>query len=189
MSSKAIRIWVFAAKCRCLFDVQPAVAVKLNVVDENGGPTIAKLLFRDAQGHIYPPQAKRVAPDLFFQPHVYRATGETVLLPPGKFTVEYSRGPEYRVLRSEIEIPAAAEHAIDLKLERWIDTAAAGYYSGDHHIHAAGCAHYTVPDGGGYAGGYVSAGEGGGAERGSGADVGAVLSVSAAVFSAEAATT
>ena len=30
-------------------------------------------------------------------------------------------------------------------LERWIDTAAFGFYSGDHHIHAAGCAHYTSP--------------------------------------------
>src|SRR5262249_32516226 len=71
------------------FDFQPAVAVKLKVADENGRPTIAKLVFRDSQGHIYPPQAKRVAPDLFFQPHIYRATGETVLLPPGKFTVEF----------------------------------------------------------------------------------------------------
>ncbi len=135
----------FRGEVPVLFDVKPAVAVTLNVVDENGGPTIAKLVFRDSQGHIYPPQAKRVAPDLFFQPHVYRATGETVLLPPGKFTVEYSRGPEYRVLSKQIEVPAGAEYAIDLKLERWIDTAAVGYFSGDHHIHGAGCAHYSVP--------------------------------------------
>lgn len=135
----------FRGEVPVLFDVKPAVRVKMNVVDEKGGATIAKLLFRDGQGHIYPPQAKRVAPDLFFQPHVYRKTGETVLLPPGKFTVEYSRGPEYRVLTKPIEIPATTEQAIDLKLERWIDTAAFGYFSGDHHIHGAGCAHYTVP--------------------------------------------
>jgi hypothetical protein len=135
----------FRGEVPILFDVKPAVAVKLNVGDENGRPTIAKLLFRDELGNIYPSQAKRVAPDLFFQPHVYRATGETVLLPPGKFTVEYSRGPEYRVLSKQFEIPATASQTIDLKLERWIDTAAFGYYSGDHHIHGAGCAHYTVP--------------------------------------------
>lgn len=135
----------FRGEVPVLFDVQPAVAVKLNVLDEKDRATIAKLLFRDAQGHVYPPQAKRVAPDLFFQPHVYRQTGETVLLPPGKFTVEYSRGPEYRVLSKQFEVPAAAHYALDLKLERWIDTAALGYYSGDHHIHGAGCAHYTVP--------------------------------------------
>jgi hypothetical protein len=135
----------FRGEVPVLFDVQPAVAVKLKIADENGRPTIAKLLFRDAQGHIYPPQAKRVAPDLFFQPHIYRSTGETVLLPPGKFTVEHSRGPEYRVVSREIDIPALTDYSLDLKLDRWIDAAAFGFYSGDHHIHAAGCAHYTSP--------------------------------------------
>ena len=32
-----------------------------------------------------------------------------------------------------------------MKLERWIDPAARGWWSGDHHIHAAGCKHYTNP--------------------------------------------
>jgi hypothetical protein len=30
-------------------------------------------------------------------------------------------------------------------LQRWIDPSKFGYYSGDHHIHAAGCSHYTTP--------------------------------------------
>jgi hypothetical protein len=32
-----------------------------------------------------------------------------------------------------------------VRLERWVDPSAHGFYSGDHHIHAAGCAHYTFP--------------------------------------------
>jgi hypothetical protein len=155
----------FRGETAVLFDVRPAVTVKLNITDHDGQPTIGKLLFKDAQGHVYPPLAKRLAPDLFFQPHIYRQSGETVLLPPGKFTVQFSRGPEYKALTREIEIPAplsrrdhaakpgvdagakheGAGHSLDLKLERWIDTAAHGFYSGDHHIHAAGCAHYTSP--------------------------------------------
>jgi hypothetical protein len=135
----------FRGEVPVLFDVKPAVAVKLEVLDEGGELTIGKLLIRDGHGHVYPPQAKRLAPDLFFQPHVYRSSGETVLLPPGKFTIEYSRGPEYKVVRREIAIPAAAEHSLSLQLERWIDTPAFGFFSGDHHIHAAGCAHYTSP--------------------------------------------
>jgi len=135
----------FRGEVPVLFNVKPAVQVKLNIADEGGQPTIAKLVFHDEHGHVYPPQAKRLAPDLFFQPHIYRNHGETVLLPPGKFTVLFSRGPEYRVLSREIEIPAAAEHALEFKLQRWIDTAKFGFYSGDHHIHAAGCAHYTSP--------------------------------------------
>lgn len=135
----------FRGEVPVLFDVQPAVALSLDITDVDGRPTIAKLLFRDAHGRIYPPQAKRLAPDLFFQPHIYRASGETVLLPPGKFTVEFSRGPEYRVLHREVEIPRATNSQLALRLERWIDMAAFGFFSGDHHIHAAGCAHYTSP--------------------------------------------
>lgn len=135
----------FRGETPVLFDVTPAAAVKLTILDETGRPTIGKLLIRDSQGRVHPPQAKRLAPDLFFQPHVYRASGESVLLPPGKFTVEYSRGPEYKVLRREITVAAGNENTLELKLERWIDTPAFGFYCGDHHIHAAGCAHYTSP--------------------------------------------
>jgi hypothetical protein len=34
---------------------------------------------------------------------------------------------------------------VDFKLERWIHLAAMNWYSGDHHVHAAGCAHYESP--------------------------------------------
>jgi hypothetical protein len=135
----------FRGETAVLFEVVRAVAVKLSIADEAGRPTIGKLRFRDTQGRVYPPQAKRLAPDLFFQPHVYRASGETVLLPPGKLKFEFSRGPEYQVLTREITIAPVKEQSLELKLARWIDTPAFGYYSGDHHIHAAGCAHYTSP--------------------------------------------
>jgi hypothetical protein len=35
--------------------------------------------------------------------------------------------------------------AFAFKVERWIDPSKYGWWSGDHHIHAAGCAHYTKP--------------------------------------------
>jgi hypothetical protein len=42
-------------------------------------------------------------------------------------------------------IPAAGTHEIAVTLERWIDPTERGWYGGDHHIHAAGCSHYTSP--------------------------------------------
>jgi hypothetical protein len=132
-------------KVKVAFDGRPAVAVRLSVKDADGASTIARLLFRDAAGHVYPPQPKRLAPDLFFQPHIYRGDGDTVLLPPGKFTVESSRGPEYRVQKREVTIEPGTNAAVNFALERWVDPAQFGFYSGDHHIHAAGCAHYTSP--------------------------------------------
>lgn len=128
-----------------LFDVQPAVPLKLSIREADGAPAIARLEFRDQIGRVFPLQAKRLAPDFFFQPHVYRVDGETVSLPPGRFSVEYSRGPEYRVTRGEVVIDAAAKNHFDVKLQRWINPRDYGFFSGDHHIHAAGCAHYTHP--------------------------------------------
>ena len=135
----------FRAEVPVLLDVRPAVIVKLEVRDFDGQPTTARLTFSDSRGHVFPPQARRLAPDFFFQKHIYRADGGTVLLPPGGFMMEASRGPEYHTLRRQVTIPAAKETQLGVKLERWMNAADFGYYSGDHHIHAAGCAHYTSP--------------------------------------------
>jgi hypothetical protein len=128
-----------------LFDVRPAIPVRLRILDHDGTPTAAHFTFVDRSGRVHPPQPKRVAPDLFFQRQVYRSDGGVVLLPPGRMTVTCGRGPEYRRISREIEVPPRGEATIDVRLERWFDPAAYGYYSGDHHIHAAGCAHYTAP--------------------------------------------
>ncbi len=65
-----------------------------------------------------------------------------MLLPPGKFEATYTRGPEYRILKRTIEVPTAREHRESFRLQRWIKLADTVWYSGDHHVHAAGCAHY-----------------------------------------------
>jgi hypothetical protein len=135
----------FRAEVPVLFTIKPAIPVKLTVHDIDGKPTVGRFTFRDRAGHVYPPQAKRLAPDFFFQSQVYREDGGTVLLPPGELTMEYGRGPEYRLLTREVTIPEKGPADIKVKLERWINTMDYGFYSGDHHIHAAGCAHYTNP--------------------------------------------
>jgi hypothetical protein len=135
----------FRGEVPVLFTIRPAVKVRLSIRDADGRPTTARLTFWDASGHVFPPQAKRTAPDLFFQKQIYRRDGQSVLLPPGDFTVEYARGPEYRRLRRTVAIPATETHKLAVRLERWIEPMDYSFYSGDHHIHAAGCAHYTKP--------------------------------------------
>jgi hypothetical protein len=132
-----------------LFAARSANKVTLHVFDSDGQPTTASFLIRDGHGHVYPSQAKRLAPDFFFQPQIYRANGESILLPDGDYTVEYTRGPEYRKKVQKISVK---DKPLDLtfRLDRWIDPAKLGYYSGDHHVHAAGCAHYDKPTEGVY---------------------------------------
>jgi hypothetical protein len=135
----------FRGEVPILFDVRPAIPVKLAIHDFDGKPTIARLTITDKTGRVYPPQAKRLAPDLFFQQQIYRPDGGQVLLPPGEFKVVYGRGPEYRLQEKQLKVPEKGDASLDLKLERWINPMDYGFYCGDHHIHAAGCAHYTNP--------------------------------------------
>ncbi|WP_373495754.1 CehA/McbA family metallohydrolase, partial [Aquiflexum sp.] len=100
---------------------------------------------------IYPLPSRRVAltdeyPDFFFQPQIYRADREHVYLPPGEYVVYYGRGPEYLKKVKNIIIPEEVDSIeLDFPLERWINMSALGWWSGDHHIHAAGCSHYESP--------------------------------------------
>jgi hypothetical protein len=128
-----------------LFNCLPTADVTLRVLDEQGKPTTASFVIRDAQGRVYPPRYKRLAPDFDFHPQVYRSDGERIKLPAGEYTVEYTRGPEYVVKRQTVKITPDKPQAFTFKLERWIDVATLGWYSGDHHVHAAGCMHYESP--------------------------------------------
>ncbi len=55
-----------------------------------------------------------------------------------------SRGPEYHAA-DQARRASTGPQELSFKLERWIDPSRDGYYSGDHHIHSAGCSHYENP--------------------------------------------
>lgn len=100
---------------------------------------------------IYPLPARRLVregyPDFFFQPQVYRTDGEHVLLPPGVYDIQVSRGPEYFTQSRRVTIePGATGAEVEFRLERWVHLKALGWYSLDHHVHAAGCSHYESPE-------------------------------------------
>ena len=139
----------FRAGVAVLFACLPAVEVSLGVRDHDGAPTTASFVFRDRLGRVHPNPARRLAPDFFFHDQVYRADGESIRLPAGEYSVEVSRGPEYRVATRSISIPQGVEtHREEFRLERWIQPSARRWFSGDHHVHAAGCAHYENPTAG-----------------------------------------
>ncbi len=103
---------------------------------------------------VYPLPSRRVAaddtyPDFYFQPQIYRADGEYVMLPPGTYDVTWTRGPEYLPQTRTITVPADEEtHTETFQLERWIHMKAKGWYSADHHVHGGGCSHYESPEAG-----------------------------------------
>ena len=133
-----------------LFTCLPSTEVVFEVLDVDGKPTMGRFEIRDSHGRIYPAPARRLAPDFFFHPQIYRQSGETVKLPPGRYTIRYGRGPEYLTLERTVEIPRTERVTLGFRLRRWTHLKELGYYSGDHHIHAAGCSHYDTPTEGVY---------------------------------------
>lgn len=142
-----------------LFHIKPSVKVRLRVRDDDGSPAMASFVITDSINRtsgrlsgVYPLPSRRVAafdeyPDFFFQPQIYRKDGEYVSLAPGKYHVRYGRGPEYIPQTRQIEIPDNTDTVeLAFQLQRWINTAKLGWYSGDHHVHASGCSHYDSPE-------------------------------------------
>ncbi|MEX0929856.1 MAG: CehA/McbA family metallohydrolase, partial [Balneolales bacterium] len=141
-----------------LFDIQPAVKVVFDVKDEDDASPMASFIITDDLPRenrlrgIYPLPARRVAsrdpfPDFFFQPQIYRQSGEYVHLPPGTYNVTFGRGPEYHPQQKTLTVPENVDSMeASFRLKRWIHMAGEGWHSYDHHIHAAGCSHYESPE-------------------------------------------
>ena len=142
-----------------LFHIRPAVKVVLQVKDDTGAPVMASFTITDSDSvaakkltGIYPLPSRRVAaldeyPDFYFEPQIYRRDGEHVFLAPGDYKITYTRGPEYLPQTRDLHIPSGKDSvAAVFRLKRWIDMAALGWYSADHHLHAAGCSHYENPE-------------------------------------------
>jgi hypothetical protein len=135
----------FRSELPVVFNAVPARPITFHVRDENGKPAMASMVIRDRLNRLYPNPSKRLAPDFPFQPQIYRFDGESVRLPAGYYTVAYSGGPEYALRTKEFGVDDQSPAELSLQLERWIDPARLGWYSGDHHTHAAGCSHYQNP--------------------------------------------
>src|SRR5690349_1653234 len=135
----------FRNEATVLFKILPANKLRLGVLDENRLPTIAAFTIRDAEGRIYPNPSKRLAPDFFFQPQVYRHNGESLALAKGSYAVTCTLGPEYLPQTKRVEMTERDDNRVEFQMQRWIDPSKYGWYSGDHHVHAAGCSHYQDP--------------------------------------------
>ena len=137
----------FRNEVAILFDCELGKQVRIDVHAKNfpDEPMMVALEIRDGQGRVYPNPARRLAPDFFFHNQIYRQTGETVSLPLGTYNIRISRGPEFVPINQKLVVGAGQEPVLHAKLERWIDPTDQHWYSGDHHVHAAGCSHYENP--------------------------------------------
>ena len=122
------------------------VELRGEVVDaETGNPLPARVYIRSADGRWF--FARSASPDgsaVEYRKQRFSTSVEMhttvsahpfiVEVPPGRCTVIVERGKEYLPVEKTLEV---GREPVGLKVElrRWIDMAAAGWYSGDTHVH------------------------------------------------------
>jgi hypothetical protein len=105
--------------------------LNLTVVDADSRQPIAcRMHLKDSAGK--PVQAPRLP---FFHDHFVFPGNVTLTLPPGAYTFEIERGPEYANLAGSFTIVDAAEDAKEMALRRVVDMAGEGWWSGELHVH------------------------------------------------------
>jgi hypothetical protein len=127
-----------------------ALAVRLagNITDaDTGVPLAARLYLQNAagefgfvqsaaaQGRAVPYARNNWINSRSIEVHTsLSAHGFQADLPPGTYTVTVERGKEYLPQSVTVDL-GTAPLRIELKLKRWINLAARGWYSGDGHVH------------------------------------------------------
>ena len=110
--------------------------IRLRIVDEDGGPVAARVRLRDREGRTLPvrivdPSAPVPANPRFPDLGVI-VKGDCSLDAPGPDTaIEVDRGTEY--LSQSVEAHPGPPR--EVRLRRWVDMAARGWWSADLHVH------------------------------------------------------
>ena len=138
--------------------------LKLTIVDEQGNPTPARVEVLNSEGKGYVAEdALLVGGDPKDRDVPWKGTVEDALaaldrevkndhtgtvqfystgtsrlsLPPGRYSVKLIKGPEYGVESREVEVGPARDSELKIRMCRWIDMKAKGWYSADGHLHIA----------------------------------------------------
>ena len=114
----------------------PTGTLRLNLSDTSSpGPVVARLSLKQKNGKFHAPVGAlyRMTAGLG---HFYCRNSTALSLPAGEYELLGFRGPEYRMSRISIKVAAGAETTVDVRMERWVNAAEEGWYSGENHIHA-----------------------------------------------------
>jgi Tol biopolymer transport system component len=117
--------------------------LRVVTVDRVGRPLSARISVARPDGSALAPDgAWRHADEAFdrsdreFEYGYFHSTGSAeVTVPAGPVRVEVWRGPEYRMLRADVTVPAGGRVVHRVVLERLADLPAQGWWSGDLHVH------------------------------------------------------
>lgn len=128
--------------------------IAIQVLDDTGKGVPARIGIYDATGRLPLPSEEAIAikraeesfrvvnltpslipwpasnPSGFYIDRAYHAK-----LPVGQYELVVAKGPEYHIQQLKFEIEENKTKSLRVKLRRWDDLPAKGWYSGDNHIH------------------------------------------------------
>ncbi|MGB2824207.1 MAG: CehA/McbA family metallohydrolase [Phycisphaerae bacterium] len=127
-------------------DAQEKPMIRCEVVDaQSGKPLPARVYVRSADGKwFFARSASAEGSAVAYRKQRFATSVEmhttvsahpfVVDVPAGRYTVTVERGKEYLPAERAVEVTRAPAR-VRIALRRWIDMAAAGWYSGDTHVH------------------------------------------------------
>lgn len=108
-----------------------AAAVYLTIRDKTSNrPMPARVHLKDAAGKAHKPPVFPFWFDHFVCPGEAR-----VELAPGQWTLEVEHGPEFSAHRAQFVVLAGVATNINVRLDRFVDLASEGWWSGELHVH------------------------------------------------------
>jgi Tol biopolymer transport system component len=122
---------------------EPTARLAIDVRDAAGRSMPARVSVRGADGRYFAPDnAWRHGDEAFVRGdqrleygYFHTRGRDTVVVPAGRVVVEVSRGPEYRIVRREIDTRADEVAPLRISLTRLADMAGRGWWGGDLHVH------------------------------------------------------
>ena len=124
---------------------EPAGQVRVRVSDSNGELLPSRIYLTGADGRAYFPHSSYPRVVSVTEDYYFHSDGSfTVTLPVGEASLEAWRGFEYEPVSRTVDVRAGEHTTVEVQLDRWIDMAADGWYSGDNHIHPNYGGHYFI---------------------------------------------
>lgn len=124
--------------------LQPRGQITIRVRDENGNSSAARVSVMDGHGKFYAPRNAWIQADdsrypnqQQFESHYFHSKGSDVVdVPKDKIIVQVSHGPEYEIVKMELDTRTILSNLINIKLNKQnLPSDFGKWWSGDLHVH------------------------------------------------------
>ncbi|HVN82685.1 MAG TPA: alpha/beta fold hydrolase [Terriglobia bacterium] len=113
----------------------PSSTIQVEIRDAASHQIVpARIYLLDQNGNLQVPTGA-ITYEKYKEHHFISQGSFQLALPPGKYTLEVERGPEYIRWTSSIDVGEGRKQNIQVNLKRWITMNQLGWYSADLHNH------------------------------------------------------